>query len=490
MEERHRIFFWMGIVGIAIFGMYVHKVLQSLHLRPSAAGHRKTFTTKRPVEALGATALMGEGNVGFYQMGSDAEHSTHVEPSLTSSLDHRPRTKRQPSFEFETADKILQVVDEQPFEGTADVVRLSPSKTTLPETEKVEIRESSSAYTHQDVSMPTANYAPAEQAANPTTDAATLGHTRTLPSLVEECYDDMLQGMKRVCRLRCPPDSRTFSLPGMVNCHPWLSCTEIARDVQAESIIGEGSVKQVHVGRWQNYSVAVNKLKDWRYLDDFTAGLGVLMDLSGNPSVVQLIGVCLDANVFVTELHPFGNVLHFARFLQTHPEHRALNSVDVSFKFCISYAEIVTFVHNSPIGTRVMCDTNELGKVHHQLLVTNGWQLVLNDVDAMPLVNGTTDVRVVCGSQELRGSFVAPEQRWPYADRPFARSDQPPYDEKVDIWKMPDVCDYFLGDDGSAEAIKYHLFAIHKRCKSPNPFERPAAAEVLLAYNSVYDKLR
>lgn len=490
LEERSRIFFWVGFAGIAVFGIYIHKVFQTF--QPVANDHRATFTTQQHFETSSLTASVGEGNIGFYQTGSDnVQDETHVAPSFTLSLNTQPQLTL-PSLE--TTEQFIHVVIPKLEDPTDDVHQLHPSRTTHSETDKLEPKKISLSYAHEDLSLPTSDVVSKGRVTNPTmgTTATSAPSTSPLSSSDGECYRDVLRGMKRVCRPKCSPGSRTFSLPGMLQCRPWLSCSEINSDIEIGNVIGEGAVKQVHVGTWTNFSVAVNKLRDSKYLDDFTSGLGILMELSGHPSVVQLIGICLSANTFITELHPLGNVLTFASFLRNHPEHEALDSVANRLQFCASYAQIVMFVHSSPVGTRVMCDSNELGKVHHQLLVTNAWRLILNDMDAMPLVNND-DIynNVVCGSRELVGDFVAPEQLWPYPNRPFSASEQPPYNEKVDIWKMPDVCEYFLGDDDNdAEIVKYNLFAIHKRCKSLNPFERPTAAEVFDAYNSVLEKFR
>lgn len=61
--------------------------------------------------------------------------------------------------------------------------------------------------------------------------------------------------------------------------------------------------------------------------------------------------------------------------------HSALVSQDV--------VDAVAFLHDSPAGTRVMCDSNSPDKLLTQFLVTNNGRLLLNDIDAAPLVDHT-----------------------------------------------------------------------------------------------------
>uniref|UniRef100_A0A8V5FWF0 Uncharacterized protein n=1 Tax=Melopsittacus undulatus TaxID=13146 RepID=A0A8V5FWF0_MELUD len=93
---------------------------------------------------------------------------------------------------------------------------------------------------------------------------------------------------------------------------------------------------------------------------------------------------------------------------------------------------------------------------------------------------------VKCGHRELQGEFVAPEQHWPYGEEvPFEDDLMPPYDEKTDIWKIPDVSNFFLGHVDGSDIVRLHLFDIHAACKKKDPAERPSAQEVLDTYRKV-----
>ena len=66
----------------------------------------------------------------------------------------------------------------------------------------------------------------------------------------------------------------------------------------------------------------------------------------------------------------------------------------------------------------------------------------------------------------------------------------PTYDEKNDIWKIPDVSSFLLGHVEGNDVVRFHLFDIHKACKSQGPSERPTAQNVLDTYHKVLNLLR
>lgn len=135
------------------------------------------------------------------------------------------------------------------------------------------------------------------------------------------------------------------------------------------------------------------------------------------------------------------------------------------------------------LGTRVMCDSNDVTKTLQQFLLTDDFQLVLNDLDALPRVNKSAGQLIKCGHRELFGDFVAPEQLWPYPERDFDDHTMPPYDEKTDIWKIPDVCEALLGRGIiGTDPIRFKLFRIDQACKNTDPAKRPNATQVLDEY--------
>ena len=187
--------------------------------------------------------------------------------------------------------------------------------------------------------------------------------------------------------------------------------------------------------------------------------------------------------MFITEYHRFGTADKLTHLLET--KLHKYNTHKLRFDLCVQYAKIIQFLHNSPYGTRVMCDSNGLEKTLSQFLVTTDLWLLANDLDALPKVNRTKGQLIKCGHRQLHGDFVAPEQLWSRDDLPFSDAEMPGYDEKTDIWKIPDVCQHFLGSAQGADNLRFHLFKIHKQCKQIDAEDRPSADEIVAEYQRV-----
>lgn len=210
----------------------------------------------------------------------------------------------------------------------------------------------------------------------------------------------------------------------------------------------------------------------------------MIKSLSPHKLIVQMLGYCKYS--LLTEYYELGSALN----IQYHLNHtlKLYDSVRTRLKLCMSYVSILQFLHNSPVGTRVMCDSNSLEKTLSQYLVTSDFNLVVNDLDATPAID-LLKGGIHCGKNELTGDFIAPEQMWPYSERKFVFSEMPLYDEKTDIFKVPDVCNWFLGSNSDADVIKYKLFHVHKSCKSEDPNNRPNADTVINVYNNILHDL-
>ncbi|ELW71399.1 protein O-mannose kinase isoform X2 [Tupaia chinensis] len=286
---------------------------------------------------------------------------------------------------------------------------------------------------------------------------------------------------------RCPYGH--FRMGQMANCSPWLSCEELRTDVRQLKLVGEGAVKRVFLSEWKERKVALSRLTSLEMEEDFLHGLQMLKSLQ-SPHVVTLLGFCEDDHTILTEYHPLGSLgnleetLSLARFQHANTwQHR--------LRLALGYVGIIDYLHHSPLGTLVMCDSSDLPKTLSQYLLTTNLSIVANDLDALPLVNRSSGMLVKCGHRELHGDFVAPEQLWPFGeDRPFQDDLMPAYDEKVDIWKIPDVSSFLLGHVEGSDMVRFHLFDIHKACKSQSPADRPTARDVLDAYQKVLNSLR
>lgn len=286
---------------------------------------------------------------------------------------------------------------------------------------------------------------------------------------------------------RCPPGY--FRMGRMRNCSRWLSCEELRTEVRQLKLVGEGAVKRVFLSEWNEHKVALSRLTRLEMKEDFLHGLRMLTSLQSE-HVVTLAGFCEEDGTILTEYHPLGSLSNLEETLNL-SKYRHVNTWQDRLRLAMEYVSIINYLHHSPLGTRVMCDSNDLPKTLSQYLLTSNFSIVANDLDALPLVDHGSRVLVKCGHRELHGDFVAPEQLWPYGeDTPFQDDLMPPYDEKIDIWKIPDVSSFLLGHVEGSDMVRFHLFDIHKACKNQFPAERPTAQNVLDAYQKVFHSLR
>lgn len=244
---------------------------------------------------------------------------------------------------------------------------------------------------------------------------------------------------------------------------------------------------QVYLSAWQEQKIALNILASEQYKADFFHGLSMLRSLQ-SARVVSLIGMCEEDGVFVTEYHPLGSAVTLDAILDK-DRYRSQDTWQTRMRLVLDYVAFLVFLHNSPVGTRVMCDSNDLHKTLSQFLLTSDLRLLANDLDALPLVeHGGKGIK--CGHNELVGEFVAPEQLWPNReDVPFSDDLMPGYDEKTDIWKIPDVTRFLLGHVPGSDVLHLNLFQVHAECKRKDPRLRPSAREVLSVYHAVYDSM-
>ncbi|XP_044875122.1 protein O-mannose kinase-like isoform X1 [Mauremys mutica] len=275
-----------------------------------------------------------------------------------------------------------------------------------------------------------------------------------------------------------------FRLGPLKNCSPWLSCEAINTEVRKLKCVGEGAVKKVFLSEWKENKVSLSQLANSELKEDFLHGLKMLKSLQSK-YVVRLLGYCEKQFTILTQYHPLGSLKSLNEMLDL-PRYKGLNTWHRRFMLAIDYVSIIHYLHNSPLGTLVMCDSNDLDKVLSQYLLTSDFHVLVNDLDALPLVNKSAGRLVKCGHRELQGEFVAPEQLWPYGEEvPFEDDLMPPYDEKTDIWKIPDVSNFFLGHVEGSDIVRFHLFDIHAACKKKNPAERPSAQMVMDTYRKI-----
>ena len=159
------------------------------------------------------------------------------------------------------------------------------------------------------------------------------------------------------------------------------------------------------------------------------------------------------------------------------PQFSQYNNIQTRFQLILDYVKIMNYMHNSPIGILVMCDTRSMDKLLTQYLITDNFHMIVNDLDVTPEVsdmNGMLCKNAKALKREGSVQWLAPEQRSPY--RPDL---MPKNDEKIDVWKIPAVVEELLGGVDGSSFVKSKLERVMKRCQATNSHERPTANEVL-----------
>lgn len=191
----------------------------------------------------------------------------------------------------------------------------------------------------------------------------------------------------------------------------------------------------------------------------------------------------------ITEYYPLGESANFQNIGRAFPK---IDDISARLQLCIDYVEILSDLHTSSNGVMyVMCDTNSLDKLLTQYMLSDDVHLVLNDVDSVAEVTfvGGELRGIKCGKQELEGEFVAPEQKWTGATD-FNDTEMQTYDEKTDIWKVPDVCNFFLGSGPEATRLQLKLLDIHMACKNLNPRDRPTSMQIMWTYKKLFTQIK
>ncbi|XP_037504311.1 protein O-mannose kinase-like [Rhipicephalus sanguineus] len=284
------------------------------------------------------------------------------------------------------------------------------------------------------------------------------------------CWEDVTNAERLSCRLVCP--NGTFALRGMSDCQDLLSCKDIKHEVHVLDLLASGTVKNVYVAKWKHHIVALSNLTETRLASDFQHNIQMYQLLGNADYTAQYIGSCNDT--LVTEYFTLGSAAELHSLFNT--KLIRYNTLSRRFSLCLSYVAILKYLH---AHNRIMCDSNTLLKTLSQYLIYPDLTLRLNDMDALPYA--TLTEMAACGSPPLQGELLAPEQRGALLHESLCTT-------ACDIWKIPDVCLWFLGKNSEAESFKFHLFSIHRRCKLHQPEERPSAEEVLKDYQRVWQE--
>lgn len=199
------------------------------------------------------------------------------------------------------------------------------------------------------------------------------------------CLDQLFisPGRSTADSRRCPPGY--FRMGRMRNCSRWLSCEELRTEVRQLKRVGEGAVKRVFLSEWKEHKVALSRLTRLEMKEDFLHGLQMLKSLQSE-HVVTLVGYCEEDGTILTEYHPLGSLSNLEETLNL-SKYQDVNTWQHRLQLAMEYVSIINYLHHSPLGTRVMCDSNDLPKTLSQYLLTSNFSIVANDLDALPLVD-------------------------------------------------------------------------------------------------------
>jgi len=248
-----------------------------------------------------------------------------------------------------------------------------------------------------------------------------------------------------------------------------IDCSEYKENVTLIKKIAEGFVKEIWLAKWSsNGYIAVSFLKNQLYLDDFLNNIYMLRNFTkfNSKFTVQYLGNC-DNKILFTKFYRLGSLNNLYFLLPHLISSRTIQSRDC-FQFCISYAKVIDYLHNSPIGKRVMCDSNDLAKMSSQFLIDDDLNIVANDLDALP---DSTNQLIKCGNRSLIGDLIAPEQK----TNSF-------YNHQIDIFKLPFLCNYILSLCPRNDLLDLLVGKLHNRCLNESPSNRPNSDEIVNEY--------
>jgi len=297
-------------------------------------------------------------------------------------------------------------------------------------------------------------------------------HTRTAKNKKEACSS------QKECIGSC--SGNNFIMPGMAACQAYLNCSQIHSDITATTRIGNGYFKTIWLGKWLGQDVVYTRptIHNEYYKSSVTADYENMKSLAHNYQVTQLIGFCEEDDTLVTEYFPLKDLSKINQLLQN----EIFDSSAFRINMCLKYAKLLDFLHNSPIGTRSLCDTKTLRNTLSQYTLRDDFAIVANDLDLLLQPNQCIKIY----QKRVTTIFTPPEMRnYTHFNTNI------PIDEKIDIWKIPDVCDFMLGDfkiqlPHSTQKV---INGLHGSCKNERPDLRPSARNVSHQYESVLEML-
>lgn len=186
----------------------------------------------------------------------------------------------------------------------------------------------------------------------------------------------------------------------------------------------------------------------------------------------------------VTMYYRHGTLRFLDKLLQRY-ELSKYNNIHTRFQLSVEYLKVLDYLHHSPIGVRVMCDSPFLDKLLDQYLITDDFRLVVNDVDGLEEVTGEGGCHKRAANMSISSQLDIEQKGWPKESEPLQFQLRPVFDEKIDIWKIPWVLGKLLGRVKGSAFAKSQLREIMAKCHAIIPQHRPTANEVLQELLSV-----
>lgn len=270
-----------------------------------------------------------------------------------------------------------------------------------------------------------------------------------------------------ICNYENFCEKNYFKVNGMSDCHPLLTCADLPQ-ITLNKTIGYGAVKHVFLANWGNVQLAYSILKNKTYSQDFNEGLKMLKMLNPSKFLVQLVGYCERENIILTEYHPYNNANNILYLLENRTDRTRLG-----LQLCLNYAQILNYLHNSPVGIRVNCDSNGMKKLLSQFLIKSDISLILNDLDALPEI---TNKSVNCGHEILSDQNTNSRRKLKSLFE---------YTDKSDVYKFPNVCEYFFKGSIEFNSLQYSFYSIHKKCKNQDASKRPTSSDLMAHFKTL-----
>lgn len=239
---------------------------------------------------------------------------------------------------------------------------------------------------------------------------------------------------------------------------------------------------QITKETWKNYTVIASKSPPG-ILQSYSRTLASFFSVQTNPSFVQFLGYCNGTSQIFTEYHKLADATLIGSILRNNTILDEHQKSMVGFRLCLDYSATINELHR--LG-RYLCDGNELRKLVSQFLLTDNLRLVVGDMDSLYKA-GLDD----CPNWFRKFPKFTAREFIEHENDTCALTNQTCRDTlyvihtRADVWKIPDVCEFFLRDDKLMN-MKANLKPFHRLCKNEDYMERPSMKHVVEFYTRMF----